>query len=135
MFGGGDWCADRLLPDIVRAVASLGTSLGITTTAVGVETMRQLYAPMKLGHAGTVPGLLQPGTDTGWRTLAGPKPLDLAVDTMKYVVFNDPAWDISRFNPAKDYDQAMLADSDKVLSLALEFLHEHQTAEKKLVKA
>ena len=86
-------------------------------TAPQVETMRQLYAPMKIGNAGTVPGLLQPGTETGWRTLAGPKPLDLAVDTMKYVVFNDPAWDISRFNPAKDYDLAMLADTDKVLSL------------------
>ena len=79
--------------------------------------MRQLYAPMKLGNAGTVPALLQPGTELGWQTLAGAKPLDLARDTMKYVVFKDPAWDISRFNPAKDYDLAMLADSDKVLSL------------------
>ena len=87
-------------------------------TAPQVETMRQLYAPMKLGNAGTVPPLLQPGTELGWATLAGTTPLELARDTMKNVVFKDPAWEISRFNPARDYDLAMLADSDKVLSLS-----------------
>jgi len=86
-------------------------------TAPQVETMRQLYAPMKLGNAGTIPALLQPGTELGWATLAGTRPLGLADDTMRNVVFKDQAWTISRFNPARDYDLAMLADSDKVLSL------------------
>lgn len=86
-------------------------------TAPQVETMRELYAPMKIGNAGTVPALLQPGTELSWQTLAGAKPLDLAADTMRYVVFNNPSWDIKGFNPARDYDLAMLADSDKVLSL------------------
>jgi feruloyl esterase len=64
-----------------------------------------------------VPALLQPGTELGFATIAGTRPLELAVETMKYVVAKDPSWDISRFNPAKDYDLAMLSDSDKVLSL------------------
>ena len=50
-------------------------------TAPQVETVRQLYAPMKIGNAGTVPALLQPGTELGWQTLAGAKPLDLALDS------------------------------------------------------
>jgi feruloyl esterase len=78
--------------------------------------MRQLFSSVKLGNSGTVPALLQPGTELGFATIAGQRPLELAVETMKYVVAKDPTWEISRFNPARDYDLAMLADSDKVLS-------------------
>ncbi len=69
----------------------------------------------ELGHPCPAFSSLAPSWD--WRRSPAHDPLELAVETMKYVVAKDPSWDISRFNPAKDYDLAMLADSDKVLSL------------------
>jgi feruloyl esterase len=100
-----------------KALECKGADSSSCLTAPQVETMRQLFSPVKLGNSGTVPALLQPGTELGFATIAGTRPLELAVETMKYVVAKDPSWDISRFNPAKDYDLAMLSDSDKVLSL------------------
>jgi len=82
-----------------------------------VDTMRQLYAPQPVGKAGTIPPVLQHGTELGWGTIAGPRVLGTSLEAMKYIVFKDPAWDGSKFNPATDFDRAMLADSDKLLSL------------------
>jgi len=86
-------------------------------TAPQVETMRQLYAPMKVGKSGTLPGLLEPGTELSWATLAGPQPVQTALEPMKYVVFNDPNWDVKKFNPETDFDTAMKADSKNVIGL------------------
>lgn len=86
-------------------------------TAPEVETMRLLYSPMKAGQAGTLPALLQPGSELGWATLAGPEPVGTAFDAMKYIVFKDPNWSVRRFNPATDFDAAMKADSQNILSL------------------
>jgi tannase/feruloyl esterase len=86
-------------------------------TAPQVETMRQLYAPMKVGKSGMLPGLLEPGTELSWATLAGPQPVATALEPMKYVVFNDPNWDVKKFNPETDFDVAMKADSKNVIGL------------------
>jgi feruloyl esterase len=86
-------------------------------TAPQVETMRALYAPIKNARGEIVsPPLLQPGTELGWATLVGPKPLDLATGAMKYIVFKDADWDWHRFNRATDLDLALKSD-DGVLSL------------------
>jgi feruloyl esterase len=86
-------------------------------TAAQVETMRALYAPMKNARGDILsPPLLQPGTELGWGTLAGPNPLGLATDAMKYIVFKDADWDWHRFNPATDFDLALKSD-DSVLGL------------------
>jgi feruloyl esterase len=77
-----------------------------------VETMRALYAPLK-----EIPGqppLLQPGTELGWATLAGPSPLRLSVDAFKFVVFKDPSWDWHRFNATTDIARALKADTGAV---------------------
>ena len=42
----------------------------------------------------------------GWATLAGPKPMDLAVETYKFLVFQDPQWDYLTLNPSVDFDRA-----------------------------
>jgi feruloyl esterase len=79
--------------------------------------MRALYAPIKNGRGEIVsPALLQPGTELGWGTLAGPKPLALATEAMQYVVFRDAGWDWHRFNPATDFDIALKSD-ERVLGL------------------
>ena len=56
------------------------------------------------------PPLLQPGTELGWQTLAGPQPYGTAVDAYRYIVFKDPNWDWRRFNPAADIDLAVKVD-------------------------
>jgi feruloyl esterase len=86
-------------------------------TAAQVETMRALYAPMKNARGDIVsPPLLQPGTELGWATLAGPQPLGLATEAMKYIVFKDADWDWHRFDLATDFDLALKSD-DSVLGL------------------
>ena len=86
-------------------------------TAAQVETMRGLYSPIKNGRGAIVsPPLLQPGTELAWGTLAGPKPLGLAVEAMQYVVFKDAGLDWHRFNPATDFDIALRSD-EHVLGL------------------
>jgi feruloyl esterase len=86
-------------------------------TAAQADTMRALYAPIKNGRGSIVsPPLLQPGTELGWGTLAGPKPLALATEAMQYVVFKDPRWDWHAFNAATDFDIALKAD-ERILGL------------------
>jgi len=74
-------------------------------TAPQVEVARKIYA----GPA-FFPGL-EPGSEMGWSTLSGPKPMDLAVDVYKYLVFQDPKWNYLTFNPETD-----VARADKTIS-------------------
>ena len=99
----------RFDPKVLECKGADGPSC---LTAPQVETMRLLYSPTKMGKAGMVPALLQPGTELGWATLAGPDPLGNAVEAMKYVVFKDANWDWHTFNPATDIDRALEADSN-----------------------
>ena len=69
-------------------------------TAAQVEVARKIYA-----GPGNFPGL-EPGSEAGWATLAGPKPMDLALDTYRLLVFNNPAWDYLTFNPEADEERA-----------------------------
>jgi feruloyl esterase len=86
---------------------------GCLTTAQ-VETARALYAPITNPHGGATvrPALLQPGTELGWATLAGPEPIPYSIETYRYVVFKDPSWDWHRFNAATDIDLALKVDNN-----------------------
>jgi feruloyl esterase len=77
-------------------------------TAPQVELARKVYA-----GPGFFPGL-EPGSEMGWSTLSGPKPMDLAVEVYKYLVFQDPKWDYLTFNPEAD-----VARADKTISSAM----------------
>ncbi|MGD0133717.1 MAG: tannase/feruloyl esterase family alpha/beta hydrolase [Bryobacteraceae bacterium] len=67
-------------------------------TAAQVEVARKIYA-----GPGTAifPGL-ERGSEPGWATLSGPKPMELAAETYKYLVFHDPNWDYLKFDPTRD---------------------------------
>jgi feruloyl esterase len=74
-------------------------------TAAQVEVARKIYA-------GPGPSLfpgLERGSELGWATLSGPKPMALAAETYQYLVFKDPNWDYLKFDPARD-----MATADKV---------------------
>jgi len=69
-------------------------------TAPQVETARAIYA-----GPGNFPGL-EPGSEMGWASLAGPKTMDLALDTYRLLTFNDPQWNYLTFDPKADEARA-----------------------------
>jgi feruloyl esterase len=77
-------------------------------TAPQVELAHKIYS-----GPGFFPGL-EPGSEMGWSSLSGPKPMDLAVEVYKYLVFQDPKWDYLTFNPEAD-----VARADKTISSAM----------------
>jgi feruloyl esterase len=66
----------------------------------------QIYAgPADASGRSLFPGL-EPGSETGWDTLAGAKPMSLAVETYEYLVFANADWDYHTFDPEKDMARA-----------------------------
>jgi len=92
-------------PKIIECKGEDGPSC---LTAPQVELARRIYA-----GPGFFPGL-EPGSEMGWSSLSGPKPMDLAVEVYKYLVFQDPKWDYLTFNPEAD-----VARADKTISSAM----------------
>jgi feruloyl esterase len=78
-------------------------------TAPQATAAKQIYAgPMDSKGVPLFPGL-EPGSETGWATLAGPKPMSLAEETYKFLVFQNPGWDYLTMDVASD-----MARADKV---------------------
>lgn len=66
----------------------------------------QIYAgPADASGRSLFPGL-EPGSETGWDTLAGARPMSLAVETYEYLVFANVNWDYHTFDPEKDMARA-----------------------------
>jgi feruloyl esterase len=82
-------------------------------TAAQVETARALYVPVKNPANGSpvLPALLQPGSELGWATLAGPQPIGLATDAFKFIVFKNADWDWHTFKASTDIDLALRIDN------------------------
>jgi feruloyl esterase len=71
-------------------------------TAPQVEAARQLYAgPVDSRGKSLFPGL-EPGSETGWATLSGTRPMALADETYKFLVFKDADWDYLKFDVERD---------------------------------
>jgi feruloyl esterase len=81
-----------------------------------VESAAQMYAGAR--HPATkapiLPGLAL-GAELGWNVIGGTQPLGLAVDTFKYVVMKDKAWDATRFNAGIDLEVALASDPEGAL--------------------
>jgi len=110
-----DGVKDRVLEDPrrchfdPRTIACKGPSQGgdspTCLTAAQVEVARKIYAGP---GASLFPGL-ERGSELGWATLSGPKPMALAAETYQYLVFKDPNWNYLTFDAARD-----IAIADKV---------------------
>jgi feruloyl esterase len=102
--------ACRFDPKVLRCK---GGDSGPCLTASQVETAKALYAPIShpVTRAVLFPPLLQPGSELGWGTLAGPEPLRNALELFRYVVFKDPSWDWRRLNASVDIQRAVDADA------------------------
>lgn len=79
-------------------------------TAPQVEAVRKIYTPSANPRTGEViSARFEPGSELGWRAIAGGPDPFFAYDHMKYVVFQDPKWDWRTFNFDSD-----LALADKL---------------------
>ena len=79
-------------------------------TAAQVDAVRKIYGAAKNPRTGEMifPGLAR-GSELGWAALAGgPRPLSIAEDHYRYVVFKNPDWDFRTIDFDKD---AALADA------------------------
>jgi feruloyl esterase len=75
-------------------------------TAAQVESASKLYSgPRNSKGQSLFPGL-EPGSELGWNTLAGPQPMSLAADLYKYLVFDNANWDFKTINPETDFARA-----------------------------
>ena len=106
-----DGVKDRVLEDPRRchfdpqAIACKGPDAATCLTPAQVEVARKIYA----GPGQSLFPGLERGSELGWATLSGPKPMALAAETYQYLVFKDPNWDYLKFDPARD-----IATADKV---------------------
>ncbi len=80
-----------------------------------VEAARKLYADSVNPRTGQhlYPGL-QKGSELGWATWAGPRPLAIALDYFRYIVFQDPAWDFRTLNFDTDVAKAEQMDGSRI---------------------
>jgi feruloyl esterase len=78
-----------------------GAETATCLTAPQVEAARLTYQ----GPRGIFPGL-EPGSEAGWATLSSSKPMALAEEVYKFLVFKDAKWDYLTFDPARDVARA-----------------------------
>jgi feruloyl esterase len=71
-------------------------------TASQVEAARQLYAGPVDSHGKSMFPGLERGSETGWATLSGTRPMALADETYKFLVFKDGDWNYLTFNAERD---------------------------------
>ncbi len=102
-----DGVKDGILADPTRCKFDPGTLLcrgedsSACLSAPQVEAARKIYTATAF-----YPGL-EPGSELGWGTYAGPRPFSIGLDHFRYVVFKDPAWEFRGLDFAT---QAGLAD-------------------------
>ena len=80
-------------------------------TRAQVEAARKIYTPAKNSRGDLIFPPMERGSELVWATLAGgPKPIALADEYFKYVVFEDPAWDFRTLNYDGDFARAEKRD-------------------------
>jgi len=77
-------------------------------TAPQVEVAKKIYRGVTNSVTGEsmFPGL-EPGSETGWASLSGPRPMALAVEVYRYLVHQDAEWDLASFNADTDIPLAL----------------------------
>jgi feruloyl esterase len=90
-----------------KELACAGAASPDCLTPPQVEAARKIYAGPASAKSGKplFPGL-ERGSEAGWTTLSGAKPMSLAEETYKYLVFRDPDWNYMTFEPDRDMAKA-----------------------------
>jgi feruloyl esterase len=115
---GLDGARDGLIgdPEACRfdpgAVACRGEARDDCLTAAEVTAFRRVYAPVTNPRTGEVIfGGLMPGGEPNWKGLIeDAAPQSYAVNFFKYLVFQDPAWDVATLDFGRDLARAEAVD-------------------------
>jgi len=77
-----------------------------------VATVQRIYSDVTNPRTGKLyfPGH-EPGSELGWRTMAGSNPFGPGLDLFRYVVFEDEDWDFMSLNFDSHIEQALEADA------------------------
>ncbi|MGH9645502.1 MAG: tannase/feruloyl esterase family alpha/beta hydrolase [Bryobacteraceae bacterium] len=79
-----------------------GADAASCLTEPQVDAARRIYAgPVNSRGKSLFPGL-EPGSESGWATLSGAKPMALADETYKFLVFKDANWNYLTFDAGRD---------------------------------
>jgi len=113
-----DGVKDGVLEDPTRchfdpgALACKGTDGPACLTGPQVDAARKIYTPARNSRTGNqIFPAMERGSELVWATLAGgPKPIALADDYFKYVVFENPSWDFKTLNFDGDFAKAEKRD-------------------------
>ena len=114
-----DGLKDGLLSDPTRCkfdpavVQCKGADAPSCLTAAQVASAKMVYAPLNDPKTGQeiFPGF-EPGSELRWTgTAGGPRPLAVADDLFKYVIFNDPNWDFQTLDLSKHLAMARKMDN------------------------
>ena len=105
-----DGLKDGLIEDPTRCKFDPGVLLCKNADGPDCLTAPQVEAARKVYMSGRNPrtgkelfGSLAPGSELGWAVMGGgPEPYAAIVDQLKYVVFQDPAWDWRTFDFTRD---------------------------------
>jgi feruloyl esterase len=117
-----DGVKDGIIGDPTRckfdpaATQCKGTDAANCLTPAQVQTAKKFYAPLidpKTGEE-VFPGF-EPGSELRWAGMAGgPRPLAMADDLFKYIVFQDPNWDFRTLDVGKDLPRARKIDNGDI---------------------
>ena len=77
-----------------------------------VATVQRIYSDVRNPRTGEIyfPGH-EPGSELGWRTMAGGNPFGPGVDLFRFVVFENENWDYTTLNFDSDIERALEADA------------------------
>ncbi len=113
-----DGATDGLISDPLRCRFDPGVTTCTSAdgpdclTAAQVTAARKIYAPLKDDAGREIFPGLEPGSELRWAgTSGGPRPLAVADDLFKFVVFQDPTWDVRTLDLAKHLELARKIDN------------------------
>jgi feruloyl esterase len=120
----GDGLKDGLVSDPERCrfdpavVQCKGSNRTGCLTPAQVETARLIYSPaVNVSTKREIGGLL-PGSELGWTEMGWTASARATgLDQFRFLVFNDPAWDIQRFDFDRDLARAEEGDHDTLNAL------------------
>jgi feruloyl esterase len=120
-----DGVKDGLLTDPTRCrfdpkelQCATGTEPGSAClTSEQVEAARAIYATKRNPKTGRDVTALQPGSELGWGTWAGPQPFGIGNEHFRYVVFKNPDWDFLTLDFDRDIVVAEQIDHDTINAL------------------
>jgi feruloyl esterase len=87
-------------------------------TSAQVGTVRMLYSAQVNSSTKRPIGGLLPGSELGWTDMGWTASARATgLEQFRFLVFKDPRWEISKFNPATDFARAEESDDDTINAL------------------